>query len=239
MNSLIDGFQRRTRRALGLDRLDERITQLEARLRVHEPGGWERSRERWRSVRPDADLTWGRQLDGRAFVTKAAEYGAFGPDRSVLEVGPGYGRLPAAALTQQLEFRDYLGVDISPANVDHLRRRFDDSRLEFMVADVEDMSLERSFDALLSSLTFKHLFPSFEAALRACAAHLRPGAIACFDLLEGNDRIFQNDDVTYIRWYSRDEIVGIVSRAGMELVEFTYVKHDPEHERLLTVARKQ
>jgi SAM-dependent methyltransferase len=224
---------------LGVDRLDERVARLEARLRVYEPGGWERSRERWRSVHPDEGLTWGRQLDGSAFVAKAREYNAFGHARSVLEIGPGYGRLPAAALEQKLEFGDYLGVDISPANVDYLRSRFDDPRLGFMVADVENLSLDRRFDTLISSLTFKHLFPSFEAALRTCVVHLRPQAIACFDLLEGNDRIFEDDGVTYIRSYSRDEIVGIVSRAGMELVDFTYVKHDLEHERLLTVARKR
>lgn len=238
MNNLLEGLQRRTRQALGLQKLDERISHLEARMRVYEPQGWDRSRERWRSVSPDSKLTWGRQLNGNAFVRKVQEYGGFGPDRSVLEIGPGYGRLVTAALGRKLEFCDYLGVDISPSNVEYLRGRFDDPRLEFTIADVEDLTLERRFDTLISSLVFKHLFPSFEAALRICAGHLRPGAIACFDLLEGSDRIFEADGATYIRWYERDEVARILARVGMELVDFDYVKHDPDHERLLTVARR-
>jgi len=60
----------------------------------------------------------------------------------------------------------------------------------------------------------------------------------CFDLLEGNRTIFEQDKVTYIKWYTRDEVKSIVNRIPLQLVSFDEVRHDPEHQRLLVVARK-
>jgi SAM-dependent methyltransferase len=238
VNSPLDEIRRRARRTLGIQRLHERIDQLEAQLRVLEPGGWERSRERWRHANPDAGLTWGRELSGEAFIAKVAEYDAFRPATSILEVGPGYGRLLNACLDRGVEFDEYLGVDISPVNVEHLRRRFTDPRASFVVADVEEMTLENGYDLLLSSLVFKHLYPSFEPGLRNCAAQLNPGALTCFDLIEGSHKLFEADGATYVRCYTRAHVREILERTGLELVAFTSVKHDETHERLLTVARK-
>src|SRR5688572_10029922 len=69
-----------------------------------------RSRARWRSVEPDARLTWHRELSGDAFISQVAATGAFGPDKAVLEVGPGYGRLLAACLDRDVPFARYVGV---------------------------------------------------------------------------------------------------------------------------------
>ena len=131
---------------LGIQPLHERIDQIEAELRALEPGGWERSRERWRYVHPDAGLTWGLELTGDGFIAKVAEYDAFRPDTSILEIGPGYGRLLKACLDRGVEFDEYLGVDISPLNVEHLRRRFTDPRTTFIVADAEAMELDKRYD---------------------------------------------------------------------------------------------
>ena len=40
-------------------------------------------------------------------------------------------------------------------------------------------------DALISSLTFKHLYPTFEKALVNLTGQLRPGAVVAIDLIEG------------------------------------------------------
>jgi len=228
----------RARRRLGIERLHERIDELQAQLRALEPGGWDRSRERWRGVQPDAGLTWGQELSGDAFIAKISEYGAFHPGTRILEIGPGYGRLLKACLDLGVPFSEYVGLDISATNIEHLRERFADPRTSFFVGDAESADLEHRYDLLVSSLVFKHLYPTFEATLSNCARMLEPGALACFDLIEGDHSMFEADRVTYIKCYTRPQVEAILHRAGFALVAFARVRHDPDHERLLTVARR-
>lgn len=238
MNSPIDELRSRARRVLGIERLHQRIDELEAQVRVLEPGGFERSQVRWRNVEPNEGLTWGYKLSGDAFIAKVSEYDAFSQDKRILEIGPGYGRLLKACLDHSTPFAEYLGVDISPQNVEHLRQRFADQRVSFVLGDVTSMTLQERYDVVLSSLVFKHLYPSFEPALSNCVAQLNAGALVCFDLIEGSGTVFEGDGVTYIKRYARDEVSQILERCGLDLVEFTTVRHDATHERLLTVARK-
>src|ERR1700723_553092 len=76
----------------------------------------ETARTRSRESPRDGHLTWGKTLEGDNFIQKVAAYGGFGPDKSVMEVGPGYGRLLKALLRTQMPFKDYLGIDISEKN---------------------------------------------------------------------------------------------------------------------------
>jgi SAM-dependent methyltransferase len=223
---------------LGVPELQQRIDRLEGRLLALEPDGWDRSRERWRAAQPDTDLTWGRELSGDAFVEQVARLDGFDPDTRILEIGPGYGRLLQACLDRDAPFAEYLGLDISATNVEHLHRRFSDPRVAFAVGDAESAVLEGRYDLVISSLVLKHLYPTFERALRNCATQLAPAALVCFDLIEGSDSFFEQDQVTYIRWYTRAEVREILERAGLELVEFGVVRHDQTHERLFVAARK-
>jgi SAM-dependent methyltransferase len=219
--------------------LEERVAALEKRFPEHQ---WDASRARWRSVEPTVGLTWDRQLSGAEFIRKASAHGAFGPERSILEVGPGYGRLPKALLEARVPFREYLGVDLSPANVAHLQRTFTDPRLRFVNADAETVVLERPFDVLISSLTLKHLYPTFQKALGNLFARSAPGARAIFDLVEAAPGAhfanFETDGKTYVRHYSREELPGLVAASGLELEGFDTVQHDPDFKRLLVVARR-
>jgi SAM-dependent methyltransferase len=234
----LDSLRTRARRLLGIQALQERVELLEGRLLALEPDGWDRSRERWRAAQPDTGLTWGRQLSGDAFVEQVSRLGGFKPEARILEIGPGYGRLLRACLDRRAPFAAYLGVDISETNVEHLSRRFSDPRVSFVVGDAESVVLDEQYDLLISSLVLKHLYPTFERALRNCASQLAPGALVCFDLIEGSGSFFEQDQVTYIRWYTRPEVQEILDRCDLELVEFGVVRHDATHERLLTVARK-
>lgn len=239
VNNPVDELRARVRRMLGIQGLHERIDQVEAQLRALEPGAWERSRQRWRNVHPDASLTWGRELTGDAFIAKVCEYNGFHPEARILEIGPGYGRLLKACFDREVQFGEYLGVDISPQNVEHLRQRFADQRVSFAVADAESVELEQRYDLLLSSLVFKHLYPTFESALRNCVAQLNTGALICFDLFEGTRSLFEADGATYIKCYTRPQVQEILQRSGVDLVAFATVKHDETHERLLTIAAKR
>jgi SAM-dependent methyltransferase len=221
-----------------LDALEARLSQLETRW--HESGDevWERSRARWRAAKPDAALTWSKTISGHPFVSKVAEYGALGPTRTVVEVGPGYGRLLQALIERGESFREYRGIDLSAENVAYLKQQFAQGNVAFSDGDIETVDLGPSVETVISSLTFKHLFPSFERALQNIAQQLLPGGMVIFDLIEGSRRHFEDDGVTYIRSYSRDEVRSILTSAGLELTAFDEVYHLPGRARLLVVARR-
>jgi SAM-dependent methyltransferase len=221
-----------------LEALEVEVQRLETQLHESRDETWERSRERWRSARPDAELTWGADLTGDAFIEQAKAAGAFGAGKAVLEVGPGYGRLLASALDAGVAFGSWTGVDLSDENIRHLEQRFDRDGIAFLKSDVEEVQLEQPPDAVVSSLTFKHLYPSFERALANLAAQMSAGGVALFDLIEGERSYFEPDDATYIRWYSRDDVTDIVARCGLEVDRFADVFHHPDMRRLLVVARK-
>jgi SAM-dependent methyltransferase len=242
---LPEGSKRRLRELTGAAELHRRVDALEAEVQrletqLHESREelWERSRERWRAARPDADLTWGTELTGDAFIEKATAAGAFGPGKAVVEVGPGYGRLLRSAIDRGVEFASWTGIDLSEENVRHLEQSFDRDGVGFRVADVEEVELDQPVDAVLSSLTFKHLFPSFARALANLAGQMAPGAVLVIDLIEGERRFFEPDGVTYIRCYTRDEVRELVGNAGLESIEFDEVRHHPDLARMLVVARK-
>jgi SAM-dependent methyltransferase len=195
------------------------------------------SKVRWRGATPDNDLTWGEEISGVPFVEMADWHGVFRPGARILEVGPGYGRLPAAIQELGVEFGDYLGLDLSEQNVAHLRERFAaEPRMQFEVADAESWTSDRRFDVVISSLTFKHIYPTYEKVLRNLGAHLEPGGKAVFDLIEGRRRYFRGE--TYIRWYTKRQAELLAQRAGLEVVAFDSVRHTPRHLRLLVVCSR-
>jgi SAM-dependent methyltransferase len=199
-----------------------------------------RSQIRWRDAKPDQGLTWGYELTGDAFVAKVDSFGGFGPERSILEIGPGYGRLARSAVALGLPFRRYVAVDLSETNVAHLREVLTDPRFEIVCGDAQTVELDERFDTAVSSLTLKHIYPSFSRALGNVRAHLNPGGLVAFDLIEGDGEYFEDDDVTFIRHYSRTEVADMLADTGLTLVAFDQVDHDaehPGHRRLLVVAR--
>lgn len=195
------------------------------------------SKSRWRAAPPTSGLTWGVELRGDAFVERAEHHGAFGADRAILEIGPGYGRVLRACLDREVGFSRYVGLDLSEQNVEHLRGTFGSDSIEFRHGDAERTALGESFDTVLSSLTFKHLYPSFEPALANLRPQLAANAVVIFDLIEGGRRYFQHDRRTFIREYGRDEVRASLDAAGYELVAFDEVRHAEGYARLLVVAR--
>ena len=127
---------------------------------------------------------------------------------------------------------------ISARNVAYLTEQFTDPRIGFIYGDAESASLPQTFDVVISSLVLKHIFPSFEKALTNVSTYLNPGSIVVFDVIEGRKQFFEDDDVTYIRYYTKEELAEILERSSLQLVAFDEVLHDADHPRLLVVARK-
>ena len=114
------------------------------------------------------------------------------PKKTILEIGPGYGRLLKSTIEQKLTFEKYTAVDLSLDNVNYLQQNFPMANVHVIHADAEKASFEDSFDVVLSSLTFKHLFPSFENTLRNLLNYVNYGGMFFFDLIEGRKRFFEN-----------------------------------------------
>ena len=229
-------FGRRLRSLPGASRLVDRTDRQRSERLERANDVPELAKSRWRATAPGPELTWGQHLTGDAFVDRAVAHHAFGDDRTVLEVGPGYGRILRSCLERSVPFRRWVGLDLSAENVRHLSREFPDPRIEFVEGDAESARVDTPVDTLISSLTFKHIYPSFEVALRNLARQLSERGLVLFDLIEGTRRYFHWDEVTYVREYSRDDVEDLLARTPLELVGFDTVAHDREHVRLLVVA---
>ncbi len=232
---------RRARRALSRAPLVSRAIRARderrARRLEHEGDARGRSKRRWSSVEPGPGLTWGEELSGQPAIHVCERHGAFGPGRTILEIGPGYGRIVGAALAAAAEFERYVGLELSERNVEHLRGAIDDPRVEIVQGDAESAQLGEPVDAVISFLTFKHIYPSFEGALANLRPQLRDGAVVIFDLIEGSRTYFQRDETTYVHEYTRDEAERIVRAVGLRPEAFDAVEHAPGRARMVVVAR--
>jgi SAM-dependent methyltransferase len=227
---------RRLRSMPGASRLVDRTDRQRSQRVERANRAPELAKSRWRATAPGPELTWGKELTGDAFVDRALAHHAFGPDRTVLEVGPGYGRILRSCLERSVPFHRWVGLDLSAENVQHLSREFPDPRVEFVEGDAESARVDTSVDTVISSLTFKHIYPSFEVALRNVARQLSERGLVLFDLIEGTRRYFHWDEITYVREYSREDVEDLLARTPLELVGFDTVAHDRQHVRLLVVA---
>jgi SAM-dependent methyltransferase len=141
---------------------------------------------RWQVAGPDADLTWGVEVTGDAFVAKVQQYCASTPETSILEIGPGYGRLLKTMIRNDLPFGNYVGVDLSAQNCQWLRQNFGKPGISFINADAATVRLPGPFDLLISSLTLKHVYPTLQPVLANLAPQASPDSKFVFDLLEAD-----------------------------------------------------
>ncbi len=181
------------------------------------------SQTRWRDDEPDAGLTWGVPMTGAEFVRFMLSHVSLDGNSTVVEVGPGYGRILDALLASDAGFARYIGLEISAARTARLRERFTDPRIEFRQVDVlRPVALGRMADVTFSSAVFEHLYPDFEAALTTIAACTRPGGAVVLDFVRADEALEEaaswfEKETTYIRLYSGDELRRLFARAGFSI----------------------
>jgi SAM-dependent methyltransferase len=196
---------------------------------------WEKSRLRWVNSEPNNELTWGEEISGDNFVRKAVSHNAFDSNKNILEIGPGKGRILKSLIDLRIPYKEYFGVDISKKNIEYLHKNFN-ARHRFIEGDIETIQLEKNFDIILSSLTFKHMFPSFKKTLLNISKNMNLNAMMFFDLPEGNLKCFHRG--AFIRWYSKSEVKNILKECNLQVIALDYVKHTPWHRRRLFVVAK-
>ena len=160
------------------DRIDpDELTRILAAesLAEDDPTGWfERLYAMAEAEAEGAVVPWDREAPQRLLVGWAE---ARRPARGgrALVVGAGYGR--DAEYVQGLGFAT-VAFDVSPTAVEATRRRFPDSAVEYVTADLLDLpaAWRRGFDLVVESLTVQALPPVLhDQAIAAVRATVAPG----------------------------------------------------------------
>jgi len=214
----------------------------------------------WFESKPNPSLTWNLKIIGDAFVDMAKKHVLFSEDKSILELGPGYGRILSSIIKKNISFKYYTGIDLSPNNLKNLKKKFSNKNIDFVQGAFSEISLNRKYDILLSSLTLKHQYPTFFESLKNISQYLNKESTLLFDLIENSkektDKIEINsllekgpaqvnigmDDGamnTYVANYTRMEITEILKKIHLKLIDFDYVTHHEKYgPRLVVIARK-
>ena len=187
-------------------------------------------------------------MAGDAFVEVVLARVALGVAATIVEIGPGYGRLLDALLRRGAPFARYIGVDISAARIGRLRERFQDPRIEFVEGDVlAGLSLDAAADLTIASAVFEHLYPDFSGALDAIARSTRPGGGIAVDFIRDDADVEKSaawfDRETYLRMYSTAELRARLEQSGFELTDTARISFgrdvlDREITRTVVVGRK-
>ena len=184
------------------------------------------SQLRWLGDEPDVGLTWGSRRDGVDFVNFICTHTHTEATDTIVEIGPGYGRITKALIRQHVPFGRYVGLELSPARVKKLSRVFSvDRRCEFKQADILSLGELDIGDVALTfgAAVFEHLYPDFGKAIQAIWQFTKPGGILVFDVIRHDDAMlstyseFCTGNTTYFRIYSLTEVVQLLSDNGFIL----------------------
>lgn len=206
--------------------------------------------ERWRTHTSAEGLTWGMMLDGAPLV-EAIEKHARLAGLAVLEIGPGYGRLVRSLVHSSVPFENYTALDISEHWVRELTKEFHShGNISFTrgsASEADSLFAGRRVDVIVSMLTWRHLYPDFTAAARACRSLLAADGRMIFDLPETDvawpaptnvaSGTFEETGA-FTRTYTRHEVQSLLGEAGLTVVMFDEIAHAPDKRRLLVVARR-
>ncbi len=126
------------------------------------------------AVASEWDLRRDRTLFERRHLDRMLQHA---PGRRVLDLGCGTGRPIAQYLVERR--CAVTGVDGAPAMIDLFRRNVPGARA--VVADMRELALGETFDAILAWDSFFHLSPGDQRAMMAVfAAHAAPRAVLLF-----------------------------------------------------------
>jgi phospholipid N-methyltransferase len=180
---------------------------------------------RWRHDEEDAWLTWGSLMTGDTFFDEVEKHFRFTPDVSIIEIGPGYGRLLKTMLDREHPFRSFHGLDLSEPRISKLKRQFTDDRIHFEIGNCSDFVFSEHFDVAFCSATLEHLFPSIEQTLVNLRSQIKANGMVFLDFimqdegLSGSKAYFEDEarGGAYIRIYSQQELEGFFELAGFTI----------------------
>jgi SAM-dependent methyltransferase len=195
-----------------------------------DPDAHELSRRRWRGDEPDHALTFGAILSGDTLWDAYQTAHRFTSDDTILEIGPGYGRLLKTALDRRVPFRSYMGIDLSEARISRLAAKFTEPRCGFAQGDAESWRGSERFSVVICSSTFEHFHPDCRAVLHNIRQQLREGATVLLDF-PGKDHPFSGVDGSgaYVRCYPKAELRDVFAECGYSVSEITECSIGNDH----------
>lgn len=107
------------------------------------------------------------QWDGEPFLSALA----LSPDKCVLEIGVGTGRL---ALRTAPRCKKFTGIDLSPKTIERAKENLAAFRPRLICADFLHFPFRETFDVIYSSLTFFHI-RNKKRAIKKAFGLLNPG----------------------------------------------------------------
>lgn len=219
----------------------------------------EKALERWESGidGPEKGLTWGRYLTGDKFVELATKYEIFSKDKSILELGPGYGRILSSIISHKIPFKSYIGIDISKQNIQFLRKKLENEKIKFKQGDFAKVELDETYDVVISSAVLKHQYPTFAPSLKNIQKFVNNNGIFFIDLRENIDNNSSQKSIekllkfgphksnwdmstnTFVGFYTKGEVNMVLNELSQKLIVFDHVTHDENMgARLVVISKK-
>ncbi len=211
--------------------------------------------KRWENCHPGPLLTGHWILNGNEYINTIKKYITFSFETTILELGPGYGRLLKSFLRKQFSFKKYIGIDISKKNIDFLKNNFKQENIEFIHSSFVNLNIDSDVDIIFSSLVLKHQYPTFFESLKHIIKFMKKEGILFFDLplpprfpLESDvnyhtlitkgpvDHVWYQSTQTYEGRYSLGEIQILCKELGLTC-DFDFVVHQQLGTRLLIICR--
>jgi len=148
-----------------------------------------------------------------------------------------------------------------------LKEKFPQKNIEFIQGNFSEISLDKKFDAVFSTLVMQHQYPTFYETLENISQFVNEGGLIFFDLPEhgvkyGKENLnlktlltngpkktvweiykktvwekYKNN--TYTGRYNREEIQLILDAVPLKLVKFDFVIHDEKDGKRLTVVAQK
>lgn len=149
--------------------------------------------------------------DGEAFI----EALQLSPDKSVLEIGVGTGRLAVRVCNK---CKDFTGIDISPKTVERAKENLRDyPNVRLIHGDFLSYSFNEAFDIIYSSLTFLHIKDK-RSAIKKTADLLSPGGRFVLSI-EKEQRTVLDFGTRKIELYpdTPEEIIALLIEAGLSI----------------------
>ena len=163
-------------------------------------------------------------MTGDSLWSLYEKYQPFAPNVKILEIGPGYGRLLKTALKRKIPFESYTALELSEARVDRLRLEFDLSKIRIIQGNIDTWKHPCTFDVVICSSTFEHLFPNCRQALTTVYHHLAPTGVVFIDFIGNLQwKVFRNltwkfvyfePNGTYVRVYPKEELAKLFAEHG-------------------------
>jgi ubiquinone/menaquinone biosynthesis C-methylase UbiE len=175
--------------------------------------GWRYASRHWSLPCPTV-LSWavdGRVVDAVAGTEKTLDRLGLRPGMTVVEIGPGPGRLLLRAASRVLPGGKAIGVELQQGMLDKIRRklaRYDPGNIELIHADATHAVLPPASADLVYLCTVLGEIPDRSAALRNC-----------FDVLRPLGRLSITEIVFDPHYQSRSKVQELAQRAGFELEE--------------------